>query len=350
MLGRVIIIDGVDGSGKSTLADAIRKEAERRGFKTCYVHCTYRKNMNVLHHQTTQMWEALRAADQGAVAVIDRLWPSEAIYAAHYRGGSKWPLLGRLMDRVLLKYCAAYVITVPNPEGHAMLFEKLRRARREMYQKVEPIRELFHQLAYGNLAHTDNNTYADYWMKSGGMLRESNRCMAYDMHAEAPHNAAIRALDMADKLFYEQAPAWRDPANMVLGHSRYAKYLIVGETVNMKAKYMGLPKWPFYEHGNSSLYLANAMQKLRVSESDFAYVNAFDVPLEFLRSLWELACLHPIALGAKAYARLVEAGIPEQDIVRLNHPQWERRFNQYGIYGATMDVRLSEALKHINRK
>lgn len=345
-LGRVIVLDGVDGSGKSTLAKAIMDEAKRRGREVCYVHCTYRKDMNVLHHQTTEMWKALRAADSGQIAVIDRLWASEAIYADVYRGGSKWPLLGRLLDRVLLKYCAVYAMCLPNPEAHRIHFQKLRGQRKEMYENVEPVREMFHAFAHGNVACEQNKTLVDHYMWHDGFLKEWERVIGYDMHRESPHDCAKRVLELADQFYELQDHDWRNPENMVLGHKRFAKYLLVGETVNVKEKYAGLPKWPFFEDGNSSAYLLQAVQKTNLPESLFAYVNAYDVCDEFLLKLYEDG-LKPIALGAKAFARLEEAGIPKDRIAALRHPQWERRFNKNGTHSVTMEVKLLNAIEYL---
>jgi hypothetical protein len=107
--------------------------------------------------------------------------------------------------------------------------------------------------------------------------------------------------------------------------------MLVGDRLNQKNKKL---KWPFYEYGNSSLYLAECLQQLGVHETQLLWMNAFsdDCP-----HLDECVLAGPcsvffgnlpiIALGDKAYHECLKVGADEARTFKVRHPQWGRRFD-----------------------
>lgn len=82
----IIVIDGPDGVGKTTLAQKFVDDYGARMF-----HATYRfkKMIPAYHHALVN--KAMRVVSEGGLAVIDRLWVTECVYAAVFRGGTQWP-------------------------------------------------------------------------------------------------------------------------------------------------------------------------------------------------------------------------------------------------------------------
>ena len=97
----IIILDGPDGTCKTTLAQELCKAFDAR-----YLHRTYRWKDKIFDYHTAAMRFAARSKKP---IVIDRWWPSEAVYAKAYRGGSEWPLQGRMCARVAINYGAMYI-------------------------------------------------------------------------------------------------------------------------------------------------------------------------------------------------------------------------------------------------
>ena len=116
----IIVLEGPDGSGKTTLAKML---VDEYGF--AYRHLTYRfkDRMHLYHWAALEL--CLKDAETGPV-VLDRWWPSEIVYADVFRGGSKWPLWPRMLDRVALKHGVTYVWCIPsNEEGKLFIFDCL---------------------------------------------------------------------------------------------------------------------------------------------------------------------------------------------------------------------------------
>lgn len=131
----IYILEGPDGSGKTTLAERM---VELLGAR--YIHLGHRFVDNMFEYHTAAIEIALRESMSRPV-VIDRWWPSEIIYSSVFRGGSRWPHMGRMLDRVALKQGVTYVDCLPSDEAaYFARFEKLRESGREMFDTMSGIR------------------------------------------------------------------------------------------------------------------------------------------------------------------------------------------------------------------
>ncbi len=82
----IIVLDGPDGTGKSTLAQKFVTDHGAKLF-----HQTYRFKKCIPAYHEAMVRRAEKVVEQGGLAVLDRLWITEAVYAAVFRGGTTWP-------------------------------------------------------------------------------------------------------------------------------------------------------------------------------------------------------------------------------------------------------------------
>jgi DNA polymerase III alpha subunit (gram-positive type) len=93
-----------------------------------------------LYHLAAIRW-AIR--HNAPLAIIDRWWPSEYVYAGVYRGGSKFPYMRHLLNRIALRYGLLYCITHRTDrdvQANAHLISS--KEREEMYASDEKIKQL----------------------------------------------------------------------------------------------------------------------------------------------------------------------------------------------------------------
>ena len=156
----IIILDGPDGTGKTTLAKMLQKK-----LKADYLHLTYRWKEKIFDYHTA----AIRfAARKNKPIILDRWWPSEAIYAKGYRGGSDWPLQGRMCDRIARKFGAVYVYCLPESVQAAVIHHaELKAKREEMYDDIAVVADLYLKLWNGDSTHPDGGQYIDQVIRSG---------------------------------------------------------------------------------------------------------------------------------------------------------------------------------------
>lgn len=324
----IIVLDGPDGTGKTTLAKAMCKQLHAD-----YLHLTYRWKDRIFDYHTA----AIRyAARKMCPVVIDRWWPSEAVYAKAFRGGSTWPLQGRLCQRVARKFAVVYVYCLPDSVQSAVKqHTQLAQIREEMYDDITDVADLYLKLWHGEHTHPDTGQYIDQLIRTGGV------------HEQADHFCyTISTWGHIINLFIERIAAaavtWREaqfqPALQynnwnLLGHMEKAEYLIVGEQVNPKFRRLF---WPFYDYGNSSLLLTQALHKLNLDESRFMWANALNhdgTKNTLIHTLLEQKPLKVITLGAIA-RKLLEN---ERVFAALPHPAWVKRFGR---------VDMVEVFKH----
>lgn len=324
----IIILDGPDGTGKTTLAQELCKAFDAR-----YLHLTYRWKDKIFDYHTAAMRFAARSKKP---IVIDRWWPSEAVYAKAYRGGSEWPLQGRMCDRVAKKYGAMYIYCLPDSVEAAVAHHaKLKATREEMYEDISDVASLYLKLTGGESTHEDDGQYIDQLIRTGGVqwhddvmtytISEWGHCMDLFIERVAQRMDAYRGLQYQPALEYDN---WN-----MLGHMNSAEYLIVGERVNPKFREL---YWPFYDYGNSSLHLTQAMHKLNLDERLFMYCNAYDHDGKYnwmIDDLLDQANLKIITLG-----QIAENAMSKHNVhAPLPHPSWIKRFGK---------VDLVEVFKH----
>lgn len=310
----LIILEGPDGSGKSTLAKCI---ADRHGAYTR--HMTYRwKSLPGTKHPTmfdyhTAGIHRVSKISQRRLAVLDRSWPSEKIYADCYRGGSYWPMMGRMIDRVVLKHAGIYVFCLTDPAVADARHEQLKLRRREMFDsKMGVIAKSYLDL-YQSMNHrTDVVKYE---------IAVEGQCM------ESFADAVVKlALDWRGKQYQN---ALNPSDHNVLGHLHSAKVLFVGDKTNPKFNRI---RWPFYDHSNCSLHLAGSLDRFGFDESSAMWTNANEDPWH-VADILDAKPIPVIAFGDNASDALKRTGIKHS---KLPHPQWARRFDHDGNYGKTV--------------
>lgn len=261
----IIVLDGPDGTGKTTLAERMCKLLDAE-----YLHLTYRWKERIFDYHTV----ALRyAARRQKPIIIDRWWPSEAIYAKAFRDGSDWPLQGRMCDRIAKKFGVIYVYCLPDDVQSAVAnHTKLKQQREEMYDDIEAVADLYLKLWNGESTHEDKGQYIDQVIRTGGLwnspdtvkysISEWGHCMDLFIERVQALSIAWRTMQLPDLLEFKN---W----NMT-GHAACSDYLIVSDRVKSKYREM---HWPCYDY-NDSLILTEAIHRLNLPEDLFMYACA----------------------------------------------------------------------------
>jgi thymidylate kinase len=137
----IFVLEGPDGTGKTTLAQHMTKQ-----LKAEYLHLSYRwpDHMFEYHHAAIR-W-AIRKNHKSHV-ILDRWWPSETLYAAEYRGGSRWPWINHALDSIAQQNKVLYIYCLPQDlKSYAARFEKLKAERDEMYSNTTGVAKRYLEL------------------------------------------------------------------------------------------------------------------------------------------------------------------------------------------------------------
>ena len=318
---QIIVLDGPDAVGKTTIA----KEFIKKFPNTKYIHNGYRWKDKIFDYHTAVMKLASKWAMTHNV-IIDRWWPSEACYASVYRNTSAWPLQGRFHERLALKYGVIYLLCLPD-QNTVDRHTEMKKVRNEMYENIEDLCNLYYKLYYGDLNHKDKGNYIDKLILSGG-VKDIPYYIPYTIERWGAHlNTFLDlvmhvATEMRDTQFQDALSPFE---HNVLGHSKFAKYMFVGDRVNPKYRDIF---WPFFEYGNSSLYFTEALNDLWIKERDYMWTNAYDKDGKIDLKYAELAKergINIIALGKNALNALKQKRIEPYEIMR--HPSHYKRFN-----------------------
>lgn len=251
MLYPIIVLEGADCSGKTTLAKRMVQK-----WDASYLHATYRWPDCMFTYHAAILERALKLAKKGPV-IIDRWWPSELIYSDVFRNGSKWPLIGRQMDRLALKYGILYVNCIPSDtDWQERQFSERKGAGGELYDSNRAVAEQYREHAAA-MAHRHDQMIYDV-CKNGKQL---------DFFIDSVEERAGFVLNL-------QLKEWRDPdMRDWSGNSHKPKYLFVtGKQVPFGRHHMG----PFFGHEYASFFLTNALQMSRIPEEDIAWFAAID--------------------------------------------------------------------------
>jgi thymidylate kinase len=313
----LIVIDGCDGTGKTTLAEAICKK-----FGGHYLHNTYRWPTKMPLYHTASLHYALKLARHKLV-VIDRLWMSEAIYAAVYRDGSPWPHMGRMVDRMVRRFGGVYILT-QSPENHKQKFDELKSQRTEMYDDVEEVRKRYDMLFEGGFAGHDRD-YVQQLSVFGMRMRDDVLPYRYDIEGRDLDTY----LDMVTGVLKQRQDSqlWymKDMRHEnFAGHLGDAEYIFVGDSTNSKMRAIN---WPWYDFGNSSELFAQVQHDLLFDETLAVYTNANSAngPMYIQDCLAQKPNLKVIALGGSAAETLDQCNIRFQQVM---HPSYAKRFNK----------------------
>lgn len=318
----LVIIDGPDCSGKSTLAEQL---VER--YDGVHLHQTYRFKEKMFTYHTARLRKAIQLS-QSRLVVMDRLWMSEAIYASVYRGGTKWPHEGRMMDRIIRKHGGVYIICSGDPSIISARHAEMKKKRVEQFNdSMEKIAGLFNSLYFGDTSHRSDD-YVGHLAAIGGMVRRSDT-LHYSIESEGQNLPLFLDAvgDTIEDLRQSQYEPALDPDNHnLLGHLVDAEYLIVGDQVNPKSRHL---RWPFYDYGHSSLYLSETLHALNFDETLAMWTNANNAP-DHLEELTEIQDFKVVALGQQAQKRIEKLGIELH--ASIPHPQWSKRFSNKARY------------------
>lgn len=346
----IIVLDGPDGVGKTTLAQHFVNH-----YGAHYIHATYRyKNKMHVYHSAVIM-HALRIA-QKKLVIIDRWWLSECAYAHVFRGGSPWPVLGRMMERLSLKHGILTVICLPeDKKKYLNHFGNLKASRIEMYESMTNVYDYYHRVWHGwesdpEQDYSDPKTHADLLVAYGG-VKNSRNYNRYDMDVFSRADGSIdydRLGFFAERLLHQlnllQRTQFRPALNLsyqnFLGHEFMANCVIIGDQVNKKGRWV---EWPFWEYQMSSLFLAETCHEARLNEERVIWMNAYNwdgSPNRYLEEFSERFAGKWIGLGTKACAFCSDLGISAEYIP---HPAWYRRFKAQDGKNE-MVARLKEAL------
>lgn len=298
----IIVLEGPDASGKTTLA---KKIVELSGGK--YLHLTYRFKDRMFDYHTAAFELALRWS-QTQTVVIDRWWPSEKIYADVFRHGSRWPLGGRILDRVALRYGVTYVFCIPSDkEKHLARFEEMRSTGREMYDTLGDLRA--HYMILASKMSKRDDVFA-YDIETHGKFYEEYAMTIYQNAVDRTYGLPLACLHHKTRIF---------------AGNPFAPIVLVGDKSNPKTR---REVWPFFEYGNSSLWLTEKLEALGLPEDQLLWVNATTDSLELAFAIHDIINFAPrkaiIAMGNNAKKALRGLGIEYTDVIY--HPQYYKRF------------------------
>lgn len=287
------------------------------------MHQTYRFKNQMFTYHTARLRKAIELSRDNLV-VLDRLWMSEEVYGHVYRGGTKWPHEGRMMDRVLRKHAAINIICSSKPEIISARHAQMKLKRVEQFNdNMEKIAGRFNKLYYGDHnREVPAKTYVDHLQIAGGMVRRGDT-LYYSIESEGRNPELFRnvVFDTLEDFRRKQYEPALDPGDHnILGHLGHAKYLFVGDEVNPKSRTL---RWPFYDYGHSSLFLSECLHNLSFDETTAMWTNANNSP-DHLEELVEIKPFKVIALGGRALQRLERLKIPVH--AKVDHPQYAKRF------------------------
>jgi thymidylate kinase len=315
----IVILEGCDGTGKTTLAKYLCEK-----FDGHYIHNTYRWPTKMPLYHTAALHRAIKLAEEKLV-VIDRLWMSEAIYAAVYRNGSPWPQMGRIIDRVVMKHAGLYILC-DVPENHKASFEKLKQQRVEMYDDVTEVGKRFTDLIWGNGKLPWGANYVDMLSVEGMQKRDD--CLIYNLDYDG--SKMDRFADIVEDALLNRAalqwgPALAAKEQNVSGYAPTAEIIFVGDVTNPKMRAIN---WPFYDFGHSSKFLAETLHELGFDETKAVYVNANGPNGGMnIRDIMNQYDVKPIVFGIAAMETMRFIG-RAQSARACMHPSYAMRFNK----------------------
>jgi thymidylate kinase len=318
---RTVVVEGPDGGGKTTLVNKLCTAGQQLGMSVYHAHAGYRfKRQGIFVYHTAILDMAIRSGRN--LIVIDRHWPSEIVYGHVCRGGTPWPHLGRMMDRVLQRLNTTYVFCLPPTK--VCVDTALARAKDELYPtRVGELCQAYQRLLAGEL----------------GYAPPKHNVLRHDRTKDSA--SALIAKILTNDLVQRQ------PFDGLITGNLDATSCLLGDALNPKTRHA---QWPFHEHANSSLTLANALDFAMHDESQTFVCNSNDVELaaQLLQKNARVSGRRPImvALGARAYDAAVQTRVGRRlhvDLKRVDHPQYVRRFCATDVaeYGAQLRQALA---------
>lgn len=274
----IIILDGPDGSGKTTLADYYIKQYGAR-----YIHLTYRWVNNMFEYNTAAVDYAARLAAQGELVIIDRLWMSEIVYDLAFRSKHKNPGLGRMIDRMVLKYSGIYVICLPvNTREYLSHFDRLKDSRLELFPTIEK--------AYNEYTKIWDNCVKEKWphafrydFMDGNMEQDAEMYLEYMLQRRA------------------ESPSWQLTEKQFSGSIEHGEILFLDAE---PTKRKNGPTYPRHEYTEANVYLNGIFDMCGIPEHKLMWTDVT------ARHIWEpllsMYDVKPICLGGyRVYKKVV---------------------------------------------
>lgn len=280
-----IIIEGADKTGKTTLSNAIIKK-----FGSEYVHFGKPKK-----HPATEYAE-YALANNGNLC-LDRFYLGELVYGPLLRGKAGIDDVEfATLERILRKKQAILIQTTTN--------STLANKRLLVSTQDEAV-------------NTDQNLLAAREFAEVGKRSNIQHHILYDGSSYENLNELLKKLEaLKDEVERDQATIQKVCTG--IGTPTGKKIVLVGEGVNKKVSWLGLP----FDKGLSSQFLLDSLKAGGVDEKLVYLTNADTVTAQELEFLTRSKTLF-ISLGKKADARLKYFDIPHD---ALPHPQFVKRF------------------------
>jgi len=280
-----IIIEGADKTGKTTLSNAIIEK-----FGSEYVHFGKPKK-----HPATEYAEYALANDGNLC--LDRFYLGELVYGPLLRGKAGInDVEFATLERILRKKQAILIQTTTN--------STLANKRLLVSTQDEAV-------------NTDQNARAAKGFAEVGKRLNIQHHILYDGSSYENLNELLEKLeDLKNEVERDQATIQEVCTG--IGTATGKKIVLVGEGVNKKVSWLGLP----FDKGLSSQFLLDSLKAAGVDEKLVYLCNADKITAAELEFLTRSKTLF-IALGKKADDRLKYFDIPHAS---LPHPQFVKRF------------------------
>lgn len=280
-----IIIEGADKTGKTTLSNAIIKK-----FGSEYVHFGKPKK-----HPATEYAEYALANDGNLV--LDRFYLGELVYGPLLRGKAGIDDVEfATLERILRKKQAILIQTTTN----SVLANK----RLLVSTQDEAV-------------NTDQNALAARGFAEVGKRSNIQHHILYDGSTYENLAELLTKLEaLKDEVERDQATIQKVCTG--IGTTTGKKIVLVGEGVNKKVTWLGLP----FDKGFSSQFLLDSLKTAEIDEKLVYLTNADTITAAEVDFLNKDKALF-IALGKKADARLSSLNVQH---AFLNHPQYVKRF------------------------
>lgn len=324
----LIVLDGPDGSGKTTLAKHLVDK-----YDAMYFHNIKRKDIWLWHTACLRL--AVKHSAHRLV-VVDRLWLSECIYGAVYRGGSKYPIAARMIDRIIRRFGAAHVVAAPPTEYAVEIHKKVRPHRANELAGVRQVADFYLDVAKGNMLRDPQTCYASFLAFSGG-VKDLDGWHWYDVtQHQGQKSVEIYARALVDHLVFMRktlSKSQLDPEVWNQAGSIYnGKVLLLGDRLSGSRQ----DNWPFYANEMSSLYLSKALHHAKIRDELVFMMNAYDHDDKIQNNILDVARVaqKAVALGHVASAVLDRIGVQHQ---MIHHPSYARRF-AYGLDRYSADL------------
>lgn len=329
----IIVLEGSDCTGKSTLARELIKANDGQGM---ILHQGYRWKSRMPTYHLAAVHRAVKLQAAGALVVIDRLWLSEYLYAATFRGGSPWRGYGAQLQRVLSRYGAVYVFCDGGHPGtyRGHLEQLLGDGRRELYPDLNGLVQV-------------NEGFRRIY-KSGSL----EPALIWRWHHKHPStrmfaHEVLQVLRSRREAIQETGLSLEEEQTQVVGNVVDSTVVFIGERPNCKNRAL---HWPWVDMTkNATSHLTEHLFEVGLAEKECAFSNVLTYDCKFNEELVKLVShgyrhKHPryVLLGKVAQVHAPNYYvIPEDHSFYMNHPQWFRRFDHHGD---KLKTALKEAL------